>query len=124
MGTTVDRVYMPYGVSSESVVQIDDRLKLINGCLTSGPSSNPNASPNCANSPTQADLLWPQVSWITMNPENSAHSSIPIFNVPIPEEQTNYLNGQPQSKNLLFVSSEGTANNCYGQAQHGSLPVI
>ena len=118
MGTTVDRVYMPYGVSSEGVVQIDDRLKLINGCLTSGPGSNPNASPNCANSPTQADLLWPQVSWITMNPENGAHSSMPIFNVPIPEEQTNYLNGQPQSKNLLFVSSEGTANNCYGQAPH------
>jgi hypothetical protein len=118
MGTTVDRVYMPYGVSSEGVVQIDDRLKLINGCRTSGPGSNPNASSNCANSPTQADLLWPQVSWITMNPENGAHSSMPIFNVPIPEEQTNYLNGQPQSKNLLFVSSEGTANNCYGQAPH------
>ena len=118
MGTTVDRVYMPYGVSSEGVVQIDDRLKLINGCLTSGPGSNPNASPNCANSPTQADLLWPQISWVTMNPENGAHSSMPIFNVPIPEEQTNYLNGQPQSKSLLFVSSEGTANNCFGQAPH------
>ena len=118
MGTTVDRVYMPYGVSSEGVIQIDDRLKLINGCRTSGPGSNPNASPNCANSPTQADLLWPQISWITMNPENGGHSSMPIFNVPIPEEQTNFLNGQPQSKSLLFVSSEGTANNCYGQAPH------
>jgi hypothetical protein len=118
MGTAVDRVYMPYGVSAEGVIQIDDRLKLINGCHTSGPGGNPNASRNCANSPTQADLLWPQVSWITMNPENGGHSSMPIFNVPIPEEQTNYLNGQPQSKSLLFVSSEGTANNCFGQAPH------
>lgn len=118
MGTTVDRVYMPYGVGAEGVIQIDDRLKLINGCSTSGPGGNPDASANCANSPTQADLLWPQVSWITMNPENGAHSSMPIFNVPIPEEQSNFLNGQPQSKSLLIVTSEGTANNCFGQAPH------
>jgi hypothetical protein len=118
MGTTVNRVYMPYGVSAEGVIQIDDRSKLINGCKTTGPGSNPNASSNCANSPTQADLLWPQVSWVTMNPENGGHSSMPVFNVPIPEEQTNFVNGTPQSKSLLFVSSEGTANNCYGQAPH------
>jgi hypothetical protein len=119
MGTTVNRVYLPYGVSAEGVIQIADRSKLVNGCKTSGPpGANPNASVNCANSPTQADLLWPQVSWIAMNPENGGHSSMPILNVPIPEEQSNYLNGQPQSKSLLFVSSEGTANNCYGQAPH------
>jgi hypothetical protein len=118
MGTTVDRVYLPYGVGAEGVIQIADRLKLVNGCSVSGPGGNPNASPTCANSPNQADLLWPQISWITMNPENGAHSAMPIFNVPIPEEQTNFVNGQPQSKSLLFVSSEGTANNCFGQAPH------
>jgi hypothetical protein len=118
MGTTVDRVYMPYGVGASGVIQIDERLKLINGCRTSGPGSNPNASVNCANRPTQADLLWPQISWVTMNPENGGHSAMPVFNVPIPEEQTNFVDGTPQSKSLLFVSSEGTANNCFGQAPH------
>jgi hypothetical protein len=119
MGTVVNRVYLPYGVSSEGVIQIVNRANLIYGCLRSGPAgANPNASKDCAGNPTQADLLWPQVSWITMNPENGGHSSMPIFNVPIPEEQTNYLNGAPQSKSLLFVSSEGTANNCFGQAPH------
>ena len=118
MGTVVNRVYMPYGVGASGVIQIDDRLKLINGCKTTGPGSNPNASANCQNSPTQADLLWPQISWITMNPENGGHSSMPVFNVPIPEEQTNFVDGTPQSKSLLFVSSEGTANNCFGQAPH------
>ena len=118
MGTTVDRVYMPYGVGASGVIQIDDRLKLINGCLTSGPGGNPSASVNCATRPTQADLLWPQISWVTMNPENGGHSSMPIFNVPVPEEQTNFVDGTPQSKSLLFVSSEGTANNCFGQAPH------
>jgi hypothetical protein len=118
MGTQVNRVYMPYGVGAEGVVQIVDRTKLLNGCNTSGPGGNPNASGTCANSPTQEDLLWPQVSWITMNPENGAHSTMPVFNVPVPEEQSNFVNGQPQSKSLLFVSSEGTANNCFGQAPH------
>ncbi len=118
MGTVVNRVYMPYGVGSSGVIQIDDRMKLVNGCKTTGPGSNPNASANCQNSPTQADLLWPQISWMTMNPENGGHSSMPVFNVPIPEEQTNFLDGTPQSKSLLFVSSEGTANNCFGQAPH------
>lgn len=118
MGTVVNRVYMPYGVGSSGVIQIVDRLKLINGCKAAGPGSNPNASANCQNSPTQADLLWPQVSWVTMNPENGGHSSMPVFNVPIPEEQTNFVDGTPQSKSLLFVSSEGTANNCFGQAPH------
>jgi hypothetical protein len=118
MGTTVNRVYMPYGVGASGVLQITDRLKLINGCKTTGPGSNPNASANCKNSPTQADLLWPQVSWVTMNPENGGHSSMPVFNVPIPEEQSGFVDGTPQSKSLLFVSSEGTANNCFGQAPH------
>jgi hypothetical protein len=119
MGTVVDRVYMPYGVGSDGVLQIVDRLKLLYGCTKAGsPGSNPDASANCSKSPTQADLLWPQVSWITMNPENGGHSSMPIFNVPIPEEQSGFLDGTPQSKSLLFVSSEGTANNCFGQAPH------
>jgi hypothetical protein len=120
MGTVVNRVYMPYGVGASGVIQIDDRMKLVNGCKTSGPGANPNASSNCKNSPTQADLLWPQVSWVTMNPENGGHSSMPVFNVPIPEAQSNFGDGTPESKSLLFVSSEGTANNCFGQAPHDS----
>jgi hypothetical protein len=118
MGAIVNRVYMPYGVGAQGVIQIDDRMKLINGCNKSGRGGNPNASPTCANSPTQADLLWPQVSWVTMNPENGAHSSMPVFTVPMPEEQSNFLNGKPQSKNLLIVSSEDTANRCFGEAPH------
>jgi hypothetical protein len=98
---------------------MNDRKKLVNCWKTGGAAgANANASVNCANSPTQADLLWPQVSWITMNPENGGHSSMPVLNVPIPEEQSNFLNGEPQRKNLLIVSSEGTANNCFGQAPH------
>ena len=118
MGKKINRVYLPYGVGANGVIQIVDRTKMIHGCLTSGVGGNPKASANCAKSPTQEDLLFPQISYVTMNPENGGHSSMPVYNVPIPEEQTNWVDGTPQSKNLLFVSSEGTANNCFGEAPH------
>lgn len=104
-----NRVYLPYGVGSDGVVQIVDRTKLLTGCTVSG------ASADCANSPTQADLLYPQVSYITMKPTQGAHTSIPIFGIPIPEMQANYLDGTPQTWDLLAITSEQTANDCAPQ---------
>ena len=79
----------------------------------------PTASPHCANNPTQADLLYPQVGVIAMNPENGGHSSMPVLGVPIPETAGATLpTATPQKKDLLIVSSEDTANNCFGQAPH------
>jgi hypothetical protein len=109
MGATVNRVYLPYGVGADGVIQIVDRQKLLTGCTL------PGASANCATSPTQAELLYPQVSYITMNAENGGHSAMPILGVPVPQQQAHYADGTPQKKNLLVVSSEETANNCLGQ---------
>jgi hypothetical protein len=108
-GVVKNRVYLPYGVDNNGVFQIVDRKKLLTGCTV------PTASPNCANSPTQADLLYPQVSYITTNPNQGGHTSIPIFGVPIPAAQQNYLDGKPQKWDLLAVTSEETINNCLGQ---------
>ncbi len=118
MGMRANRVYLPYGVGGNGVVQIVNRAKLVNGCRTSGNDSNPNASPNCANSPTQADLLFPQISYVTMNPENGGHSAMPYYKVPMPEQQSGWGNGKPQSKDIMVVVSEGTANNCFGEEPH------
>jgi hypothetical protein len=112
MGPQVNRVYLPYGVGEDGVIQIVDRQKLLTGC------SVPTASPNCAKSPTQADLLFPQIGVVAMNPENGGHSSMPVLGVPMPEQQANFADGTPQKKNLLIVSSEDTANNCFGQQPH------
>ncbi len=110
-GVIKNRVYLPYGVGTNGVIQIVDRNKLLTGC-----TSNPHASPDCANNPTQADLLYPQVSYITMNPNQGGHTSIPIFGVPIPELQQNYLDGKPQRWDLLAITSEETTNDCEPQA--------
>ena len=112
MGSQVNRVYLPYGVGVDGVIQIVDRQKFLTGCTV------PTASPNCAKSPTQADLIYPQVGVIAMNPENGGHSSMPVLGVPMPEQQANFADGTPQKKNLLIVSSEDTANNCFGQQPH------
>jgi hypothetical protein len=112
MGPKVNRVYLPYGVGRDGVIQIIDRQKLLTGCTV------PTASPHCATSPTQGELLYPQVGVIAMNPENGGHSSMPVLGVPMPQTQAHFANGTPQKKNLLIVSSEDTANNCFGQAPH------
>jgi hypothetical protein len=132
MGSLVNRVYSPYGIGSDGVIQIAARDKMVYGCYTSadavptnlrGPGSttgpNPSASADCAKTPTQADLLYPQVSVVTMQPTQGGHSSMPILGVPIPEEQASYLTeGNPVGWDLLFISSEGTAANCSGQDAH------
>jgi hypothetical protein len=111
-GVIKNRVYFPYGVNRNGVVQIVDRNKLLNGC---NPSFNPEASSNCATNPTQADLLFPQVSYTTMNPNQGAHTDIPIYGVPVPQAQRNFLDGTPQKYDLLMVTSEDTTNDCFGQ---------
>jgi hypothetical protein len=112
MGTAVNRVYLPYGVGANGVIQIVDRQKLLTGCTL------PGASANCATSPTEAELLYPQISYIAMNRENGGHSAMPILGVPMPEQQANYADGTPQKKNLLIVSSEEVSNNCFGAQPH------
>jgi hypothetical protein len=99
-----NRIYAAYGVGSNGVVQILDRSKVLDGCTTSG------ASPNCAKSPTQGEMLAPQLGWFTL-PGTSlqgGHTSFPIF-------------GQQDGKtrNLLLVTSEEGGNECTaGSAPH------
>jgi hypothetical protein len=98
-----NRIYAPYGVGSNGVVQILDSSKVLNGC------TKPGASPLCATSPTQAEMLDPQLGWFTL-PGTSlqgGHTSFPIFG-----EQ----DGKP--RNLLLVSSEEGGNEC----QQGTAP--
>lgn len=108
-GVKKNRVYLPYGTSSDGVFQIVDRQKLLNGCAVSANKTY------CPTHPSQADLLYAQVSYITTNPNQGGHTSIPIFGVPIPESQQNYVDGTPQKWDLLAVTSEDTTNDCFGQ---------
>jgi hypothetical protein len=118
-GTKLNLVFNAYGVGAGGVLQITDRTKLLGGC---NPAVNPNASAKCATDPTQSDLLYPQVSYLTMNPAQGAHTAMPIFGVPIPEEQQNYLDGKPQSWNIDIVTSEAF-RACDSEAPHDAYIV-
>lgn len=108
-GVKRNRIYIAYGVDRDGVFQVLDRRKLLDGCRVAG------ASAQCATAPSQADLLYPQISYVTTNPNQGGHTAIPVFGVPIPEAQQNYLDGTPQRLDLLAVTSEETTNNCLGQ---------
>jgi hypothetical protein len=96
-GPAKNRVYIAYGTGNEGVIQIVDRKKLLtefkNGV-----------------SPTEAELLAPQVGYLHMSPDQGAHTTFPIYDVPVPGFQ-----GHPEGRrrDLLLVSSEaGRADNC------------
>ena len=100
-----DRVYGAYGVGTNGSIAIYDRTKILNGCKQKG------ASASCATSPTQEEMLAPQISWFTLvtTSLNGGHTSFPIFG----EE-----NGSP--RNLLLMTSEETGNECPAtSAPHG-----
>lgn len=106
-------VICSYGVGENGVIQILDRTKLLTGCTT-----NPNASADCADTPTQstgpsqADLLYPQIGYVAEPPYIGAHNDTPQFNVPIPEDQANYTTTPlsktlgPQSWDIAISTSE------------------
>jgi hypothetical protein len=104
--SAANRIYGAYGVGANGVVQILDRSKVLNGCKERG------ASVNCATSPTQNEMLAPQLGWFTL-PGTSlqgGHTSFPIFG----EEDG-------KTRNLLLVTSEEGGNECAaGSAPHAA----
>jgi hypothetical protein len=101
-----DRLYGPYGVGTNGSVAIYDRSKVLNGCNAKG------ASANCAKSPTQNEMLAPQLGWFTLPTTslNGGHTSFPIFG----EEDG-------KTRNLLLITSEETGNECpQGTAPHAA----
>jgi len=93
-----NRVYIPYGVGSNGVVQIVDRGKLLDPHNFVDPVH-----------PTDAELLIPQVGRIDMSPDQGGHTAFPVYGVPQPEYD-GFANGN--TRDLLLVPSEATANFC------------
>jgi len=67
-----NRVYIPYGVGSDGVVQIVDRDKLLHDQY-----ANPV-------SPTDAELLDAQIGRIDMSPDQGGHTTFPVYGIPQP----------------------------------------
>ena len=104
-----DRVYFGHGTSSNGIVQIVDRLKLITGC------DAPGASANCKTNPTPADLRFPIISQFDTTPLVGAHTTFPIHGVPVPK--LGLFNVPPDGvRDILAIVNESTANECSGES--------
>ena len=55
--------------------------------------------------PTTEEMLAPQVGYITMSPDQGAHTTFPIFDEPIPEFQGH---AALKKRDLLIVPSESS----------------
>jgi len=102
-GTGKNRVYMPYGVGANGVVQIVDREKLLSDF------TDPV-------NPSREEMLSPQKGVLAMSPDQGGHSAFPIYGMPIPEFQQGF--DRLNSRDILILVSEAGANQCFGEGPH------
>ena len=109
-GPKGNRVYFGYGTGADGFVQILDRQKLLNG----------------PKEPTEANLLYPQVTRVDLPPDVGAHTTFPMLGMTLPEfaNQKARLNAPPAEagklqakRDFIAVVGETTANECYENRQ-------
>lgn len=94
-----NRVYFAYGTSSNGIIQVVDRNKLLDG--------DPEAADPFAG--TAENVLYPQIGRLDMNPQWGAHTTFPVLGLKIAEFAPDSLG---QNRDFLIVTSEATANEC------------
>src|SRR5262249_30970105 len=98
-GPEKNRVYIAYGTGNDGVIAIVDRKKLLTEF------KNPLK-------PTPEELLAPQIGYLHMSPDQGAHTTFPIFDVPIPGFQGHQA---LRKRDLLLVTSEAARSDNCGQ---------
>jgi hypothetical protein len=103
-GKAVNRLYMPYGVGSDGIIQINDLTKVLPFPYGTGVYVNPAK-------PTDAELLQGQIGVVYMPGVEGGHSAMPLYNIPL-KQYKNFTNNNV--RDILAVSSEETDNRCTG----------
>jgi hypothetical protein len=103
-GKAIDRLYMPYGVGSDGIIQILDLTKVLPPPYGTGVYAN-------VRKPTDAELLQGQVGVIYMPGAEGGHSAMPIYGIPL-KQYKNFTDNNV--RDVLAVSSEETDNRCTG----------
>jgi len=117
-GATLDRVYFAYGTGSNGVMQIVDRTKLLPPPFGTGVKCGSAAStldpPSCAT----ADFKTAELGRWIMNPDNGAHTNFPLGRMTVQDFVTDTGNDVGAVRDIVFVTSEATANFCANQVRH------
>jgi hypothetical protein len=103
-GQPVNRLYMPYGVGSDGIVQINDLTKVLPPPYGTGQYANPAR-------PTDAELLQGQIGVLFMPGVEGGHSSMPYYGIKL-EQYANFTDNNV--RDILALSSEETDNRCTG----------
>jgi hypothetical protein len=99
---TKNRLYMPYGVGNDGVIQIVDLNKMLPPPYGTGVYVDPHK-------PTDAELQQAEIGRISMPGAEGGHTSWPIYGISPPNIQ-NF--GQYTTRDILAVTSEQTDNRC------------
>ena len=103
-GQPVNRLYMPYGVGSNGIIQINDLTKVLPPPYGTGVYANPAR-------PTDAELLQGQIGVVYMPGAEGGHSAMPLYGIKL-KQYVNFTNNNV--RDILAVSSEETDNRCTG----------
>ena len=123
LGPQINRVYFGYGTSTSGIVQIVDRDKLLKG----------------PKEPTDANLLYPQITRLDLPPDIGAHTAFPLLGMDVTEfsrqkarpsvalpppatgahdHETSVPVNQTQARrDFIAVVGETTANECLENRQ-------
>jgi hypothetical protein len=96
-GPKGNRVYFAYGYVQDGVVQIVDREKLLKG-----PAE-----------PTEANLLYPQISRMDLPPNVGAHNVVPLLGMAIAE----FAKEKDNVRDMLAIVDEATGRECATSAR-------
>jgi hypothetical protein len=103
-GVTHNRLYMPYGVGSDGIIQINDLTKVLPAPYGTGVYVNPAR-------PTDSELLQGQIGVLYMPGAEGGHSTVPYYGIKL-QQYANFSNNNV--RDILAVSSEETDNRCQG----------
>lgn len=103
-GQAINRLYMPYGVGSDGIIQINDLTKVLPPPYGEGVYAN-------VRKPTDAELLQGQIGVIYMPGAEGGHSAMPLYGIKLQQYQ-NFTNNNV--RDIMAVSSEETDNRCTG----------
>jgi hypothetical protein len=103
-GKAINRLYMPYGVGSDGIIQIDDLTKVLPPPYGTGLYAD-------VRRPSDAELLQGQIGVLYMPGAEGGHSAMPLYNIPL-KQYKNFTNNNV--RDIMAVSSEETDNRCTG----------
>ena len=91
-GPAGNRVYFGYGTNKNGVLQIVDRQKLLTGAAT----------------PTNENLLYPQVGQLVLSPKTGAHTVFPIRGLTVPD----FVKDRDAQRDFVLIVNESLVNEC------------